>query len=124
MAATSLGRRFARAIADKDAEALTSLLSPDIDFRALTPRKFWEAARPDEVVDIVFGSWFEPSDHIDDLVDSTDGADVQDTHEVGYRFVITNDEGAHTVEQQAYYRAEGDQISYMRLVCSGYRPAR
>ena len=122
MNAESLGGRFARAIADKDADALTSLLADDVDFRALTPRKFWEAARPDEVVDIVFGNWFEESDHIDELVEVNDGDDVEDTHQVGYRFAITNADGAHTVEQQAYFRTDGDRIDYMRVVCSGYRP--
>lgn len=119
----SLGRRFAEAIAAKDSEALRSVLSPDLDFRALTPRKFWEAADADEVLEIVFGSWFEESDHIDELVEVTDGEDVEDTHRVGYRFAITNPDGAHTVEQQTYYRAEGDRIDYLRVVCSGFRPA-
>jgi hypothetical protein len=120
---SSLGRRLAQAIADKDVGALTALLSPEIDFRALTPRRFWEAGRPAEVSEIVFGSWFEDSDHIDQLVDVTDGDDVEDTRQVGYRFAITNPDGAHTVEQQAYYRADvDDRIDYLRIVCSGYRP--
>ena len=42
---------------------------------------------------------------------------------MGYRFAITNPDGRHTVEQQAYYRTDGDRISYLRIVCSGYRPA-
>jgi hypothetical protein len=122
MATDSLGRRLAQAIADKDADTLTALLSPDVDFRALTPKKFWEATQPAEVADIVFGTWFEESDHITLLVEVTDGDDVEDTHRVSYRFAISNADGAHTVEQQAYYRADGDRIGYLRVVCSGYRP--
>ena len=118
----ALGVRLAEAIAAKDTDAVTALLAPDLDFRALTPRKFWEASTPDEVLEILFDNWFEESDHIDALVDVTEGADVEDTHEVGYRLAITNPDGAHTVEQQAYYRADGDRISYLRVVCSGYRP--
>jgi len=118
-----LGTRFAEAVAAKDTVALTELLAPEIDFRALTPRKFWEAATPAEVLDILFDSWFEEQDHIDALVDVSVGTPVEDTQQVGYRFAITNPDGPHTVEQQAYYRADGDQIGYLRVVCSGYRPA-
>jgi hypothetical protein len=117
-----LGRRFAEAIAAKDAGEITSLLAPDVDFKALTPRKFWEASTPTEVVDVLFDNWFEEQDHIDALVDVTSGAAVEDTAHVGYRFAVTNPDGAHTVEQQAYYRSEDDRISYLRIVCSGYRP--
>jgi hypothetical protein len=64
----------------------------------------------------------EPPTSVAELVRVTQGDDVEDTHEVGYRLAITNPDGAHTVEQQAYYRADGDRISYLRVVCSGYRP--
>jgi hypothetical protein len=122
MTTDSLGVRLAEAIAAKDSDAVTALLAADVDFRALTPRKFWEAARPAEVLEILFDNWFEEADHIDELVRVTQGDDVEDTHEVGYRLSITNPDGAHTVEQQAYYRTDGDRISYLRVVCSGYRP--
>jgi hypothetical protein len=118
-----LGKDLAEAIAAKDADAVTAVLAPEVDFRALTPRKFWEATTPAEVLDILFENWFEAADHIDALVDVTVGAPVEDTQQVGYRFAITNPDGPHTVEQQAYYRTEGDRISYLRIVCSGYRPA-
>src|SRR5450755_2902722 len=63
---TSMGERFARALAAKDASTLRQLLAPDIDFRALTPGRFWEATTRAEVVDSVFfGNWFAPSDHIE-----------------------------------------------------------
>jgi hypothetical protein len=117
-----LGTQFAQAIAAKDAEEIASLLAPDVDFKALTPRKFWEASTPAEVIDVLFDNWFEEQDRIDALVDVTAGAAVEDTAHVGYRFAVTNPDGAHTVEQQAYYRAEDDRISYLRIVCSGYRP--
>jgi hypothetical protein len=123
VSADGLGARFARAIADKDTEALTAVLSPDVDFKALTPRKFWEGDSAADVLEAVFGSWFGESDDIDTAqVEVTAGTPVEDTQQVGYRFAITNPDGQHTVEQQAYYRAEGDRIGYLRIVCSGYRP--
>ena len=50
-----IGERFAQAIVDKDAHALEALLTPDIDFWAMTPQRFWEATSAAAVVhDIIF----------------------------------------------------------------------
>ena len=119
---TALGKRFATAIAERDRDALTEILADDIDFKGLTPKRFWEAASSDEVLDILFANWFEESDHIDALTVVEEGADVADVHRVGYRFDLTTPDGPHVVEQQAYYRESGDRMEYMRVVCSGYRP--
>lgn len=122
MTTDDLGSRFARAIAAKDPGALTALLAPDVDFKAVTPRTFWDGETPEEVLDAVFGNWFKEEDRIEQLVRVTTGDPVEDTRQVGYRFAITNSDGQHVVEQQAYYRTDGDRISYLRVVCSGYRP--
>jgi hypothetical protein len=119
----SVASRFVSAIAQRDHEAMRALLAHDIDFKAVTPRKFWEGAAPDEVLDAVFGHWFEESDHIEEVVHTDHGEDVGDTKRVGYRFRITTPDGPHFVEQQAYYRDDEDQIVYLRVVCSGYRPS-
>ena len=119
---TDLGVRFAAALAAKDRGALTDLLAPEIDFKALTPRKFWEAGTPDAVLEVLFDNWFEEDDHIDQLLGTTNGTPVADTAHVGYQLSVTNPDGPHLVEQQAYYRADGDRISYLRVLCSGYRP--
>src|SRR5436305_12698591 len=61
-----LGEPFVRAVAAKDAAGLTALLSDDVDFKALTPKRFWEAESAASVVDdVIFGHWFEATDHID-----------------------------------------------------------
>ena len=44
------GERFARALAVKDFEAIAALLHPEIDFKGMTPSRFWEAHSPDEVI--------------------------------------------------------------------------
>ena len=56
--ADTLVRVFAQALATKDSEALRAVLHPDVDFRGLTPNRFWEAHDRDAVLDIVFGVWF------------------------------------------------------------------
>jgi hypothetical protein len=117
-----LGQRFAESLAKKDRAALLDLLADDIDFRAMTPGRFWEAASPAEIVDeVLLGHWFEPSDHIDAL-DAVETSDVAGRTRVGYRLSVTNDDGPHVVEQQAYLDDAAGRISWLRVMCSGFRP--
>lgn len=118
---TTLGERWVTAIAARDAAGLVALLTDDIDFRGLTPRKAWEATTPAAVADVVLGTWFDDGVTIDALEEVTTDR-VGDTDRVGYRFRTTTADGPHLIEQQAYYRDDGDRIGYLRIVCSGYRP--
>jgi hypothetical protein len=122
-ATTALGEVFARAIASKDRARLYSVLADPIDFRALTPQRYWEATSAKEIVDqIILGQWFDSSDHIQELCSVTT-ADVGDRQHVAYRMRVRNADGEFYVEQQAYYRAKGVWIDWLRILCSGYRPA-
>lgn len=118
---TGLGARFAAALAAKDTAALTDLLTPDVDFLGLTPRRMWEAHSPGEVLEVL-ATWFGEQDRIDALDEVTAGRQVEDTEHVGYRLTVTTPDGPHTVAQQAYYRTDGDRIAYLRVMCSGFRP--
>jgi hypothetical protein len=42
---------------------------------------------------------------------------------VGYRLTVKNPDGDFVVEQQAYIGTRDDRIGWMRVVCSGFRPA-
>src|SRR6478752_7110577 len=53
------GRSWVEAVAAKDHDAVRALLAPDVDFRALTPGRPWEATTSDAVLEIVFGHEFE-----------------------------------------------------------------
>ncbi len=119
--AETLGTRFAHALAAKDRGALRGLLAADVDFRGLTPGRTWEATGPDEVLEVLLGSWFEDSDTIERFVEVSDGDPVADTGHVAYRFDLHNDDGDFVAEQQAYYRGE-DGIAHLRVMCSGFRP--
>ena len=119
-----ISERFARAIAARDASALLGLLAPQVDFRAMTPGRFWEASSAREVVDdVIFGKWFEPTDRIDGI-EAIETDVVVDRERVGYRFRVTNDDGAFIVEQQAYVSVEDDGIAWLRIMCSGFRPVQ
>ena len=50
-------------------------------------------------------------------------AEVHDRPRVDYRFRVRNDDGAHLVEQRAYYDLDQDgRIARMHVVCAGFRP--
>jgi hypothetical protein len=118
----STGGRLVEAITTHDPQSLRGLFADSVDFKAVTPRRFWEASTSDEAVDVILGHWFEESDHIDSA--THDEGSVADTQRVSYRFEISNADGPQVVEQQAYYRTTDGRIDYLRVVCSGFRPAR
>jgi len=117
-----LGEDFARALAAKDAAGLKSVLSPEVDFKAMTPGRFWEAERADEVVDdIVLRHWFRPTDDIEAL-EHLEMSSVGGRQRVAYRMRIRRDKDAFLVEQQVYFDVEADRISWLRIMCAGYQP--
>jgi hypothetical protein len=117
-----IGERFVRAIAAKDREGLLGLLAPHIDFRAMTPSRFWEASSAAEVVDeVILGHWFAPTDRIE-AIERIEHDVVVDRERVGYRFRVSNADGEHAVEQQAYLGAQDDVIGWLRIMCAGYQP--
>ena len=119
--ASALGRRFVEALAIKDAEALRAVLHPEVDFRGLTPNRFWEAHDRDAVLEIVFGVWFGADDELEELVLMHSDA-FADREQVRFRFRGRNRDGPMVVEQQAYLTERDGLIGWMRIVCSGQRP--
>jgi hypothetical protein len=115
------GRRLAEAVAAKDRAALLDLLADGVDFKGLTPGRFWEGHSPDEVAEVYLGSWVEESDRVDALAAVEDGPAVEDTEQVRYRFHLSNADGSFAMEQHAYYRTDGARITYLRVLCSGAR---
>ena len=115
----TVAEAFARAVAAKDHDRLRSLLQPDLDFRAMTPSRVWEASDADGVL-AALDQWFDANDDIQDVV-ALDVDCFADRERVGYRFRVRNPEGEHLVEQQAYLSTRGDRIAWLRIMCSGYR---
>jgi hypothetical protein len=119
---TTLGTEFARAFAGKDGGRIRELVHPEIDFRGLTPNRNWEASDPDSLVEILFEMWLEDTDEVQSL-ESVESDSFSDRERVGYRLRVRNPDGAHVVEQQAYIGVRDGRIDWMRVVCSGFRPA-
>ena len=116
-----LGERFVQALAAKDFAQAASLLHPEVDFRGMTPGRFWQANTATQVVDEILRSWLEDSDQIEELL-QVDTTRVADRERVGYRLAVSNPGGSFLVEQQAYYETSDGLITWMRVLCSGFRP--
>ena len=118
----TLGTRFARALAAKDFVRIGDLIHPEIDFRGMTPKRSWEASDGDAVIADVLRRWFADSDEIEAL-ERLEGDAFADRERVGYRFRVRKPDGRFIVEQQAFLSARDGQIGWMRVLCSGFRPA-
>lgn len=119
MDSTSLGQRFVDGLSRKDSSELLSILSPEVDFRGMTPGRFWEAQDSTAVVnDILLGEWFEPTDSVSEVL-AVETAEVGHRNRVGYRLIVENPDGRFLVEQQAYYEQQGNQIGWLRVMCCG-----
>lgn len=120
----TLGERFAQALAAKDSAGLCALLADPVDFQALTPGRHWQAATGSQVAEeIILGQWFGAGDDIVELCSVVTGR-VADRQHVAYRVRVRRSAGDYLVEQQAYYNTDGPQISWMRILCSGYQLVR
>ena len=119
---TSLGVEFARAFGARDRDWIRRLVDPELDFKALTPRRHWEATGADELLEILFDSWIVDSDEIR-AIEKLDRDMFVDRERVGYRFRVANAKGEYLVEQQAFVTERDGRIAWMRVVCSGYRRA-
>jgi hypothetical protein len=117
-----LGNDFAQAFAAKDFDAVADLLDPEVDFRGLTPSRTWEAHGPEAVVADVLTSWLEDSDDVESL-DGVERTRFADRQHIAYRLTVTNPDGRFVFEQQAYFTERDGRIAWMRVLCSGFRPA-
>lgn len=118
---TTLGAEFAHALAARDRGRLRELLDPSVDFRALTPNRTWEEQDADAVLAVLLERWFEDGDVIEAVARVETDA-VADRERVGYRFTGRNADGPFVVEQQAYLAERDGRISWLRVLCSGFRP--
>jgi hypothetical protein len=120
---TDLTLRFTMALATKDAGALRSLFGREVDFRALSPNRVWEARTPDALVhDVILGAWFEAGDAIE-RIELVQESRIGSRIRIGYRVRVSNADGAFTVEQQAFLDLTDGKITWLRVLCSGFIPA-
>ena len=116
-----LGEELAYAIAAKDADTLRALCATPVTFRAVTPRRFWDAETSVAVAEIILDTWFGPDKTITGIT-SIETDTVGDLQKVSYRMAVDLHSGPSVIEQVAYYSEQGGHITNLRLVCSGFRP--
>ena len=116
-----MDRAFAEALGRKDFDAVITLLDPNLDFRGLTPGRAWETSGARSVVDDVLSQRFEESDDLEQILSIETGS-FADRERVSYQFRGKNENGPFAVEQQAYYTEDEGRITWMRVLCSGFRP--
>lgn len=118
----SIAGELVDAVVSRDFDRARGLLATDIDFRAMTPKRIWEADGPAEVEDVL-RAWLADPDEEIDSVEATAPVTVEDTQRVGWRVRGRGADGAFVFEQQAYLRESGGRIGWLRIMCSGTRPA-
>jgi hypothetical protein len=112
---------FVDAILARDLSRARGLLHPDIDFRAMTPTRVWEASGPVGVEEVL-RAWFEHPEREVERVDPIEPASIEDTMRVGWRVYGRGADGPFVYEQQAYVREDDGRVVWLRVMCSGPRP--
>lgn len=110
------------AILARDFSRARGLLDPAIDFRAMTPKRVWEAEDPAGVEEVL-RAWFEHPERDVERVEPTEPASVEDTVRVGWRVYGDDANGPFVYEQQAFVRERDGRVVWLRVMCSGPRPA-
>ncbi len=113
--AAPLGARFVEALAARDHARVASLLHPEVDFRAMTPGRFWEAATATQVVNEILPSWYEDRDQVDEVL-QVQTAWVRDRERVGYRLAVSNPDGRFLVALAAQTEPPIDLDSHLLTV--------
>lgn len=121
-ARASVGERFVDALLAKDWQRVETVVDPEVDFRALTPGRPWEASESKTLVNEVFPQWFESTDEIYEILNVSSDR-VVDRQRVVYRFRVRNPGGDYVCEQTAYFDEADDKITKLRILCSGFLPS-
>ncbi|MEA2391517.1 MAG: hypothetical protein QOK31_1626 [Solirubrobacteraceae bacterium] len=113
---------FVAAVVARDFARARGFLHPDVDFRGMTPKRVWEADGPAGVEEVL-RAWFEHPERDVERAAPVEPGSVEDTIRVGWRVHGQGGDGPFIFEQQAFVREEAGQIVWMRVMCSGPRPA-
>jgi hypothetical protein len=117
-AAPGVASALVEAIVVRDFARVVALLHPEIDFRAMTPTRVWEADGPSGV-EAVLREWLDDPDEEVEGIEATQPISIEDTVRVGWLVRIVDGDGPHIFEQQAYVRERDGQVDWMRVMCSG-----
>ncbi len=117
----SVTDRFLEAVLARDFARVRELLHPDVDFRAMTPKRVWEADGAAGVEEVL-RAWFEHPEREVERVEPAEPGSVADTRRIGWRVYGSGADGPFVFEQQAFLREDAGQVVWLRVMCSGPRP--
>jgi hypothetical protein len=115
-----LGDVFVTALVDGDAPRIAGTLDPDVQMRALLPPGSIEVLGAEAVAG-KFTAWFGGAEEVQLL--RSDSEPVADRLHVSYRLRVRRPgDPWKVVEQHLLCAHDGDRITALDLICSGFRP--
>jgi hypothetical protein len=118
--ASDLGQGLVTALAQLDFPRLANALAPDVRMRALIPPGPVEVSGA-EAAAAKFSSWFADAEELELIRSGSDT--VADRLHVFYRLRVKKPgDVGKIVEQHLLCAFDGDRITALDLVCSGFRP--
>jgi hypothetical protein len=118
--ATEIGAGLVTALAERDFARLAETLTPDVRMRALIPPGPLELSGADAAA-AKFSSWFGNAEEFELIRSGTDT--VADRLHVFYRLRVKKPGDIRKiVEQHLLCALDGEGISAIDLVCTGFRP--
>jgi hypothetical protein len=119
--ATDLGAGLVTALAERNFARLAETLTPDVRMRALIPPGPLELSGADAAA-AKFSSWFGNAEEFELIRSGTDT--VADRLHVFYRLRVKKPGDVRKiVEQHLLCAFDGEGISAIDLVCTGFRPS-
>ena len=118
--ATEAGKRLIAALAERDFQRLSGTLTGETRMRALLPPGLVEISGA-EAAAAKFASWFGDAEELELIRSGSDG--FADRLHAFYRLRVRRPGGfPMLVEQHLLCTIDGDRISGLDLVCTGFRP--
>ena len=108
---SGIATAFVDAIVAREISRAVALLHREIDFRAMTPNRVWEAEDPAGVEGIL-RVWLEDPDETVHGIEPTEPSSIGDRMRIGWLVRISDADGLHVFEQQAYVRERDAQIDH------------
>jgi len=112
--------RFLDAVAATDFDAIAGCFADDARMRALVPSRLRDESGPDAIAER-YRFWLGGADTVE-LVDR-EHDDILGSERLRYRLRIVHPKnGEQVMEQEGYATVNGDRITALNLVCSGFLP--
>lgn len=114
----AVAEEFLAALAQRDYDAMARSLHPEVAFRALLPSRLAELDGSAAAIDEIRG-WFGDAKEFTMVASGVE--DVEDRARFWCKIELRDDDGWAIVEQTGFCDTDGDALTLVNLVCSGWR---